>query len=315
MDCKIDEVRYKSYNKDNTIYGRIMSPYDTSKVKGVLQISYGMCEYLERYDDFSEFMVQNGYVISCNDHLGHGKSVKSPDEYGFFGVKDGYKALIEDVHTMTTLTKKRFSGIPYFLFGHSMGSFISRCYASKYGDDINGLIICGTAGPNSLLNAGMQLADAILEKKGAKYRSRKLDQISFNFANINFRPVVNKYEWISRDIDVVKKRAIDERSSFIFTVAGFKDLFYLLKYCNDVRLMKKVPRNLPIYIFSGDKDPVGENGEGVRKVYESYKKIGCKDVTIDLYHDCRHELLNELNKKEVYNGILDWVELIRFGQE
>lgn len=315
MKYDFEEFFFDSKNGKNKIRAKLIFPTNGHNIKGIIQFSHGMCEYIEKYDDFIRFVVDNGFVFACNDHLGHGKSVNNENEFGFFADKDGYKYLIEDLHTLTQIVKNKFPSKPCFLIGHSMGSFIARCYAAKYGSEIAGLMICGTMGPQWMVDAGIQLADTIIKKKGNLYRSKKLDKLSFEFANINFEPVKTKYDWICSDENVVKKHAEDKISSFIFTVSGFKDLFYLVKMCNDEKNIKNTPKDLPIFIFSGDMDPVGENGVGVRKVYELYKKIGVKEIELKLYPEKRHEMLNETNKECVYNDILNWIEFLKFANE
>lgn len=315
MKYNTEMIAFKSSNMVNIVRGKIISPAPGEEIKGVVQISHGMCEYFDRYDEFAKFLVSKGYVVAGHDHIGHGDSVNNENERGFFAKEDGYKYLIKDLYYMTQIIKKRYPYIPYFLLGHSMGSFISRCYIAEYGKEIDGAILLGTIGPQWAIEAGVQLADRLIQKKGEMYRSKKLDQLCFEFANINFEPASTKYDWTCRDKDAIEKHMQDEKMKFIFTVSAFKDLFQLVKYSNDEKTIKNIPKMLPMLIMSGNMDPVGEDGAGVKKVYELYKKIGLKNITFKLYQDCRHELLNELNKSEIYKDIEDWIELIRFGEE
>lgn len=314
MKFTTEKISFRSSNNVNIVCGKIMSPI-CDEIKGVVQISHGMCEYIDRYDEFAKFLLENGYVVAGHDHIGHGDSVNDEKDRGFFAKENGYKFLIKDFHYMTKIVKKRYPKVPFFVLGHSMGTFIIRCYLAKYHDGINGAILLGTMGPQWPLDAGIQLANRLIQKKGEMYKSKKLDQLAFEFANINFEPVTTKYDWTCRDNEVTKLHVADKKMGFVFSVSAFKDLFYLIKYCNDEKYIQDVLKDLPILIMSGDKDPVGENGVGVKRVYEMYKKIGIKDVTFKLYKDCRHELLNEINKTEVYKDILDWIELVRFGEE
>lgn len=315
MECKVENIVFDSSNGINKVHGKILVPNDVDNIKGIVQFSHGMCEYFDKYDEFADFLILNGYIFCGNDHIGHGDSVNSVDERGFFADEDGYKCLIEDLYTMTKIVRDKFPNLPLFLLGHSMGSFIARCYAAKYGDKIDGLLLCGTMGPQWAVDGGIQLANQIIKKKGKMYRSKKLDKLSFEFANIQFEPVKTKYDWTCSDENMILRYLNDKKIDFIFTVSGFKDLFYLVKKCNDEKYIKNTPKDLPIYFFSGDKDPVGENGAGVRKVVELYKKIGVKDIEFKLYKDKRHGMLHETNRKEVYNDILNWIETVRFGED
>ena len=316
MDLYSEEViNFRSSNGQNIIYGKILAPNKKNKIKGIVQILHGMCEHIGRYDEFARFLVERGYVVAAHDHAGHGLSVKEESERGFFGLTDGYLNLIEDAHLMHKIVNKRYKNLPYFLLGHSMGSFVARCYAIKYGNEINGLLLSGTMGPQKLVDVGIQLTDNIIQKKGPMYRSRKINSLAFEFANIEFEPVKTKFDWTCSDEEVVLKNLNDPKTNFIFTATGFRDLFNLVKSCNDEKNIKNMPKNLPIYIFSGSEDPVGDNGEGVKKVYNMLKKVGCKDVTLRIYDGYRHEMLNEKNKNEVLNDLLDWIEIVRFGEE
>ena len=315
MNCQVDEFFFDSSNGVNKIHAKIFVPNNIDDIKGIIQYSHGMCEYIEKYEEFIEFLTSNGYVFCGNDHLGHGRSIENVSMRGFFAEKDGYKFLVEDLHSMNKIVKEKFPGKYVFMLGHSMGSFIARCYAAKYGDEIDGLLLCGTMGPQWMIDGGIQLADTIMQKKGPMYRSKKLDKLSFEFANANFEPVKTRYDWTCSNEEAVQRRANDEKSKFIFTVAGFKDLFTLIKKCNDEKVIRNTPKGLPIFIFSGSMDPVGDEGNGVKKVEQLYKKINVKEVDFKLYEGKRHEMLNETNRKEVYKDILDWIEFVKFGEE
>lgn len=314
MEINIEKISFKSSNNINIVRGKIMAPI-TEEIKGIVQISHGMCEYIDRYDEFADYLLEKGYIVAGHDHIGHGDSVNDEKDRGFFAKENGYKYLVKDLYYMTKIVKKRYPNLPYFMLGHSMGSFISRCYIAQYGEMLDGIILLGTMGPQWAVDAGIQLADRLIQKKGEMYKSKKLDQLCFEFANLNFEPIMTKYDWTCRNKEVVLNHLEDKKMSFIFSVSAFKDLFNLVKYCNDDKFIKNTPKTLPMLIMSGDMDPVGEEGIGVKKVYELYKKIGIKDIAFKVYKDCRHELLNELNKDEIYKDILDWIELIRFGEE
>lgn len=314
MEYDVEKIAFKSSNKVNIVHGKILKPQN-GEIKGIIQFVHGMCEYFDKYTEFYEYMLSKGYIVAGHDNIGHGDSVNSENERGFFAKKDGYKFLIKDVNYMHQVVRKRYPNIPYFVASHSMGTFITRCYISKYYDDIDGAILLGTMGPQWAIEGGLQLANRLIDKKGDMYRSRKLDQLSFKFANLKFEPVNTKYDWTCSVPEIIEKHCNDKKARFIFTVSGFKDLFYLIKFCNDEKYIIDTPKKLPLLIMSGSDDPVGEDGFGARKVYEIYKKIGMKDVSFKLYKDCRHELLNEFNKYDIYDDILNWIDCVRFGEE
>jgi len=206
------------------------------------------------------------------------------------------------------IMKQRFPNKLYFLLGHSMGSFVLRCYLARYGVNIDGAIVIGTAGPNQLLDAGITFANTIIKTKGKMYRSRKLNELAIKTFNERFAPVKTNYDWVCSDIEVCKKYENDEMGNFVFTASGFRDLFMLLKMCNSSECYYNIPSNLPIFILSGALDPVGENGLGPARVYADYYAAGLKNLNFKLYKNKRHEILNEVNKEEVYNDIIEWME-------
>ena len=260
---------FDSANGIYKVHGKIMKPLN-QEIKGVIQISHGMCEYIDKYDDFAEYMLNQGFIVAGHDHIGHGDSVNKSEDKGFFASKDGYKNLIEDLRKVTEIVKKAFPDKPFYLLGHSMGSLIARCYVAKYGNEINGLILCGTIGPQPLVKAGIKMANFIAEKKGERYRSKKIYDLSLDFANVKFLPVKTRYDWVSSDEDEVKRHMEDKRANFIFTVKGFSDLFHLVNLANSEMVIKTIPKSLPIIFMSGDKDPIGENGTGVMKAVKLY---------------------------------------------
>lgn len=300
---------FDSANGIYKVHGKLIKPLNT-EIKGVVQISHGMCEYIDKYDDFANYLATKGFVFIGHDHIGHGDSVNEPEDYGFFGSRDGYKSMIEDLKKVSDIAREKYPNKPLYLLGHSMGSLIARCYAAKYGSDLSGLILCGTVGPQPLVKAGIKFADLLANQKGEKYRSRMLYDVSLNFANLKFLPAKTRFDWISSDEEEIKRHIADEKIKFIFTVKGYSDLFHLVSLANSEMLIKTVPKDLKIIFMSGDEDPVGENGEGVERAFELYKKMGLLNVEMKLYHKKRHELLKEINKKEIFADIINWINNI-----
>lgn len=306
LEYEVREFTFKSSNQINEIYGKMFIPIDI-EVNGIVQICHGMCEYIDKYINFAKFLMNNGFIVCGHDQIGHGNSIISQDNLGYFAENNGYKFLIEDLKCVTDLVKKEFPDLPIFLFGHSMGSFVSRCYIAKYGKCINGAILCGTIGPQPLAYTGIKLANLMIDKKGGHYRSKMLYNVALDFANIKFLPVNTRFDWICSDEEEVSKHIADTKSNFLFTVSGFKDLFYLVNLCNSTKLIKTIPKDLPILFISGELDPIGENSKGVKKAVNLYKKSGIKDVKCKIYLGDRHELINEKNKEEIYSDVLEWI--------
>lgn len=283
-------------------------PEENIKIKAVLQIAHGMAETASRYERVAERLTKEGYIIYANDHRGHGKTAKEIEKLGDLG-EDGFNAMIEDMHELNKIIKKENPNIPIFLLGHSMGSFLTQRYICLYGKELEGAILSGSSGSKGMLtDIGRFLAKREIRKIGRSGKSKKLDKLSFGGYNKAFIPNKTNFDWLSRDEKEVKKYIDDPFCGTIFTAGFFYDLLGGLKLIANINEVSKVPKNLPIYIFSGDKDPVGQNGKGVLKLVRAYKNQGIKDLTYKLYRDGRHEMLNELNKDEVIEDLLTWLK-------
>ncbi len=299
-------IKFQSTNGKNTLVGYVYSSAKASP-KAILMLCHGMCEYIARYDEFASFMVQNGYIVCGYDHLGHGNT---SDEQGgidgFFGEIDGVNTTINDMKIFCDNIKEKYKNLPFILLGHSMGSFFARVFAVKYKNDIDALIISGTAGPNPLGDVGIALAKIIKAAKGDKYRSKLIHDMAFKPYVKRISNPKTQYDWLTRDEEIVLNYSNDKKCTYVFTINGFLTLFYILKMANDKNLIAKTEKNMPILVISGQEDAVGNYGEGPKFVYDELKKSGGVDVQIKLFENARHEMLNELNKEEAYNFILNW---------
>lgn len=308
MSVKNEELRYSSANGKDTVTAQIWYD-DEVNPRCVLQIIHGMCEYMGRYTGFAEFMAANGVIVCGNDLVGHGKS-KGADGYGYFGSKNGDNNLIDDVRTLNRTIEERYPDLKVIMIGHSMGSFICRDYITRYGDDISGIILSGTAGDNPLLALARFLTGSVKLFRGEKYRSVMLTKLAFGSYNDRYPEKRTRYDWISRDTAIVDKYAADENCTFIFTASAYADMFRILKHISGDAWAKKVPKNKPYYIMSGTMDPVGGYSQGVKQVYNRLEAAGVKDVTLRLYEGGHHEMLNEINRDEVYADLLNWIEIV-----
>lgn len=287
----------------------IWKPKEVDKVKAVLQISHGMIEFIERYDAFARYLVQNGYVVVGHDHLGHGSSVNTQDEWGYFVEKNASRIVVEDVYRVTCKMKETFKNTKYILMGHSMGSFIVRRYLMTYGDKIDAAIIMGTGSQPKLAIIGGKLLVKIWKLKyGDKHRSIFLGDIMFGSYNKHFSNNPVGKEWLTKDEDIIKSYCNDPACNFLFTLNGNQMILDTLGFIQKQSNIDKIPKNLPILLASGKDDPVGNYGKGVQHVYKVYKKSGIKDLSIRLYDNDRHEILNETDRLIVYKEILDWME-------
>ncbi len=298
-------ITFLSADGVSHVAGWIYVPEGTPR--GVIQISHGMCEYFQRYHRFIADMVGEGFVVCGNDHIGHGDSSR-PEDYGHFGQKNGPRVLVEDVHHLTRLVKREYPNLPYFLFGHSMGSFIVRLDLARYGSELDGAIICGTGGSNPLAHLGVAVSACTAWFRGGHYRSPLLDRMFFGSFNKKCTPQRTDKDWLTRDEAVVDRYLQDPRCSFRFTACGYRDLSRLSLLANRRSWFRKLPKSLPILLISGDKDPVGRYGKGVHQVYRRLNKVGMQNVSIHLYPDARHELFNERNYDAVHRDVCLWLE-------
>jgi len=265
-----------------------------------------MTEYFGRYEGFAEYMTENGILVVGHDHIGHGKSA-DPKDYGYFGPKDGWRVWIEDVHTLRVKTQEEYPGIPYFVLGHSMGSLILRAYLLKYSEGLCGAILTGTAGKNPLNKFGLFLVSAMRKIFGDRHRSRFIHRLAFGSNNKKVKTPKNGYEWLSTDDNVSCRYADDPMCTFIFTLAGFYDLFSLLEFVTSDTWAAGMPADLPVLLASGLLDPVGDYGRGPSEACEALSEAGNESVSLYLYEDMRHEILNEKGRAAVYGDVRQFI--------
>lgn len=281
---------------------------DTEKPVCILQIVHGMAEYIDRYDDFAGFLADKGILVVGDDHLGHGKSVKPGEPYGYFCKEDAPTVLVRDEHRLKKMMQEKYAGVPYVILGHSMGSFITRNYLMRYGTGIEGALIMGT-GMHTKVGLRLGLCILGIQKVilGARHVSKLMNRISFGAYNNRIESPKTSVDWLSRNEDNVQKYVMDPMCGFTFTVNGFQTLFKLIYHLHDRDKLDKMPKHLPVFFLAGEDDPVGDYGKSVEQIYQSFKEIGMENVQIKLYPKDRHELLNEVDKEDVYGDIYRWI--------
>lgn len=306
MNVIKEEISFPSVSGLADISALSYKPEDRSQIRAVFQIAHGMAEHKERYDKFCQKLAENGFAVYINDHLGHGKSIKTNDDLGYFGDKDGWKNFIEDCHQLLVIAKEQNPDKPYIFFGHSMGSFVCRAFTFKYHKELSGAVICGTSGPNIGASAGAGIALTTSKIKGDRHRSTFIDNMAFGNYNKKFEGKT-QFDWLTRDEDEVQKYIDDPLCGFLFTANGYLDLFNLLNYVNSGDWFKNYPKDFPILIISGQEDPVGAFGKGVEKVKQNLEKQEKNDITMKLYEGGRHEILNDRGLFDtVVSDILSW---------
>lgn len=290
------------------------------KPHGILQLVHGMAEHRERYHDFMDYCAEQGLVVIIHDHRGHGASVRSEADFGYFGAR-GLDGIISDVHQVTEYVKERFTGLPLTLFGHSMGSLVVRCYMQKYDAEVNGLIVCGSPSKRMGAGVGKTLARFLQFFRGVKHRSKFVNQLAFggynqksaklarrNGQNVSLKehyPTLNS--WIVSDPAVVAAYDADPRDGFTFTLNGFETLFGLVQRAYSKKGWKMENPEVPIFFIAGADDPCIISHEDFAKAVNFMRQRGYQHVTSKLYPGMRHEILNEKGKQEVWHDIMDFV--------
>lgn len=298
----MQDIFYLSEDGKTQIHAIIWRPLGVPR--GVVQIVHGMSEYAGRYAPFADFLAENGYMVCAEDHLGHGGSVVDTGNLGWFNAEHDYKTVLGDIRALHLAVKKEAEGLPYFMVGHSMGSFFCRCYIALYGSELNGAVVMGTGFKGrGLLNLALTLTRLNAAFFGWKHKSKFLDKLAFGAYNKRFRDDNDPNAWLSEDFANVKAYNADDLCGFKFTDDGFYVLFSVIKAACAGKTINAVPKNLPILLVAGKDDPVGGYGKDVCKAYEKFKSAGVVNSEIKLY-DGRHEILNDFCREEVKADIL-----------
>lgn len=278
------------------------------KPAGIVQIVHGMAEHIDRYDDFARYLVGRGFVVCAEDHIGHGGSAADPSDFGHMPAHGGKDILIGDVHTLRRIVTELFPGVPYVVYGHSMGSFIVRAYIARHGEGLAACVLSGTGNvPSALSKSGRTLARILAAVKGETYRSSLIDGMGAGGYGKQIENARTQLDWLSTDDSVVDAYIADERCGFMFTVGGYATLLDLTAEVVTPACAAAVPKDLPVLFVAGDGDPVGDMGKGVEAAAQLMRDAGVKTVDCMLYEGMRHEIHNEVNYEKVYNDIATWI--------
>lgn len=306
MNYNFTEITFPSSDGKNTIYAEIYTP-KAATAKGIVQLAHGMTDYTGRYTLLADYLTARGYILAGNHHLGHGRSAASDDDLGYFGEKGGLDYVVDDLKLMNDYLTNTYPALPIVLLGHSMGSFLSRIYTTKYPLSVRGVVILGTGGKNPLVGMGIMVAKLVRLFCGARHRSKLIDGLAFGNYNSRYPKEEGENAWLTRDIELVSGRGEDKFTSFKFTVSGYHELFLALKKSNERAWYKSFPKQMPTLVVSGDMDPVGNYGKGPLEVANGLMVEGCTDVTLKLYPGARHELFNEINREEFFADLVEWL--------
>lgn len=276
---------------------------------GILQIVHGMAEYVERYEETAEFFTDRGFVVTGEDHLGHGKTAGDGRPYGYFCKQDPATVVVRDVHRLKKMTQELYPQAPYYILGHSMGSYILRNYLCRYGKGIRGAILMGTGSQSAKeLSAAKALAKLQGLSLGDSHTSELLEKLAFGHYTDHFKDERSKNAWLSANVENVKRYEQDILCGFPFTVNGFQTLFELVERAQKPENIAQIPKELPVLFVSGSEDPVGNYTEGVKRAVADMEKAGMTDIECRFYEGDRHEILNEKDGETVRRDIADWID-------
>ena len=302
------EFRFPSADGTTTLYGRTWAP-EHGAPRAVLQLVHGIAEHIGRYDRFARFMSDHGYLVCAEDHLGHGNTPENAKDLGYTADKDGWVKMTDNVRALHERIAPQYPGIPYFILGHSMGSFLTRSYLIRYPGTVDACALLGTGQqPESVLKAGLAACRLEQIRLGKRGRSKLLQSLCFGAYNSQFKPNRTESDWVCSVDEVVDAYIADPFCQVMPTVTLMRDMLTGIRFNQQAENLAKMDKTTPIFFLSGDQDPVGSNGKGVRAAYQSFLDAGCGHVRLKLYPGGRHEMLNEHNWQDVYDELLSWFD-------
>jgi len=304
---KREEFYFDSRNGEDKIRAVRYTP-ENATVRCVVQIVHGMAEHVDRYEAFAEALTEQGFLVTAQDHLGHGKSVAEGGTYGYFCEQDPATVLVRDVHRLKKITQSLYPGVPYIIIGHSMGSYILRSYICRYGSGINGAIMMGTGmSSKALVKFAKLLAGVQKLFCGSHHVAKGMHKMLFRNYNCRIANPRSEVDWLTQDEACVDKYLADPLCGFTFTVNGFATIFELMDRIGNKKNLNKIPKELPIYILYGGNDPVGEYGSGVQIVYRHLHQAGLTNLQMKIFRTDRHELINEPDRQMIIEDICNWI--------
>lgn len=315
--AKEEQLAFLSSDAKTTIHAVKWIP-ENGEYKAILQVTHGMAEFIERYRPFADYLTERGFLVVGHDHLGHGDSVITQEDWGYFSDSNPSDTLVEDMHRLRGMVQAEHPGMPYFMLGHSMGSYMLRKYLCIHPKNLNGAVIMGTGCvPDATAKLGIRFCKGIAAIKGWRYRSRFMQSLSYSKPYKKFDLYGKDYSnsWLTKDVEIVRAYYAEPKCTFLFTLNGYLGLLEAVYYDNQMEHIKNIPRELPLFLVSGADDPVGDLGEGVKKVYNMYKQAGMEDLTYQLFENDRHEILNETDREKVFADICAWLTVHIENQE
>ena len=302
------EFTFPSSDAATQLHAAEWLPEEPTAIRAVLQISHGVSEYILRYEPLAQYLTERGFAVAGHDHLGHGGSVPTGGTRLYFGPKGSWNQVAEDLRVRRQLIRSRFPGIPCFLLGHSMGSFLARTDLIRHPGEVEGAILMGTGQMSPVLLAGGTAIAALEAHRLGEARSSPLvEKLAFGAYNKRFAPNRTAFDWLSRDLDNVDRYIADSQCGGSPTIGLFREMLSGIRFITRQENVAKMDLRIPVLFLSGEMDPVGDCGKGVRRAYESFRRAGVQDVTCKLYPGLRHEILCEAERETVFQDLFDWI--------
>ncbi|MCR5451356.1 MAG: lysophospholipase [Lachnospiraceae bacterium] len=318
--AKVTEYSFNSADDRHTKIHAVKWEPEEGSPLGVVQLIHGMIEYIERYSDFAEYLTGLGFIVMGHDHIGHGDSVSSSDEWGIMHAAFPDYVMVEDIYSNYKLIRKQYPALPHFILGHSMGSYMLRMFLAEKSDDLydlSGAVIMGTGtSPDNVTSMGLKVVNFLSRIFGRNHKSKFVEGLMFGggpYKKFNTSGEDPENSWLTKDVDIVKRYYNEPKCRFAFSLGAYKGLISAVYYDNQLSNVSKIQKQLPVFFVSGTDDPVGDFGVGVKTAYSLFKKAGITDVTMKLYDGDRHEILNETDREKVYSDIGDW--MIKYCEE
>ncbi|MBQ8147526.1 MAG: alpha/beta hydrolase [Lachnospiraceae bacterium] len=304
----VEELSFKSADEVTTIHGYCWKP--EGRPKAIVHICHGMVEYIERYNELAEFLCEKGYVVYGADTLGHGKSVVNKNCFGYFGEHNGNWKLLSDMVLLQGMAKRNYPGIPYYMIGHSFGSLMVREFVERFPDSVNGMVLLGTMYKNNLTALAGKLlcmGVATVKKEGYRYRSSLVNDIAVGGYDKRFEDENLRNSWLTSKREVVNEYNSIPECNFMFTVGAYRDMTTAMLESNSKKNLERIGKEMPILIMAGGQDPVGDFGKEPKRLYKKYKSLDL-DCRIRIYKESRHELVNDVDKEQVFKDLLKWLD-------
>lgn len=305
----LQEFTFLSSDGKTTLHGMEWLPEGREPI-GVLQIAHGVAEHISRYDGFARFLNGQGIAVVGHDHLGHGGSIAPGGTPVYFGAGNTWNTVVDDLYTLHLRIREEFPGKPLFLMGHSMGSFLARTYLIRYPGTVRAAIIMGTGWqPEMMIRGGLAVAKLFAARGGEDSTSDFVNNLAFGAYNKAFAPNRTPVDWLSADTDNVDRYIADPLCGQPATVGLFRQMLTGIRFNQRTENLRKMDKDMPVLIISGEKDPVGDMMKGVIRTRDAFRAVGMKDVTLLSYAGLRHEILNEKAQQQtVYNDIWGWLK-------